>query len=186
MYVILNINDYDWQQREKEDRLCRLVWVINQSSFFVPIKSGWLLQSRVSLFDSLLSVCICLYRTVAKLSDFPFCDIANLKVMLNIRWIWCKQFSKKNCASRKTMKMAWICHLGMEDCLNGHAFKMPALSNHDQNNLISESQNNGGSQVEVQSRSSSEFLYHINHPEDVGAVVTSFCKVIQVCLFTNT
>ena len=71
----------------------------------------------------------------------------------------------------------------MEDCLNGHAFKMPALSNHsDQNNLISESQNNGGSQVEVQSRSSSEFLYHINHPEDVGAVVTSFCKVIQVCL----
>ena len=59
---------------------------------------------------------------------------------------------------------------------------MPALSNHDQNNLISESQNNGGSQVEVQSRSSSEFLYHINHPEDVGAVVTSFCKVIQVCL----
>ena len=80
------------------------------------------------------------------------------------------------------MKMAWICHLGMEDCLNGHAFKMPALSNHDQNNLISESQNNGGSQVEVQSRSSSEFLYHINHPEDVGAVVTSFCKVIQVCL----
>jgi len=66
----------------------------------------------------------------------------------------------------------------MEDCLNGHAFKMPALSNHDQNNLISESQNNG-SQVEVQSRSSSEFLYHINHPEDVGAVVTSFCKVIQ-------
>jgi len=23
----------------------------------------------------------------AKLSDFPFCDIANLKVMLNIRWI---------------------------------------------------------------------------------------------------
>lgn len=68
----------------------------------------------------------------------------------------------------------------MEDCLNGHAFKMPALSNHDQNNLISESQNNG-SQVEVQRRSSSEFLYHINHPEDVGAVVTSFCKVIQVC-----
>ena len=70
----------------------------------------------------------------------------------------------------------------MEDCLNGHAFNMPALSNHsDQNNLISESQNNGnGSQVEVQSRSSSEFLYHINHPEDVGAVVTSFCKVIQV------
>jgi hypothetical protein len=66
----------------------------------------------------------------------------------------------------------------MEDCLNGHAFKMPALSNHDQNNLISESQNNG-SQVEVQRRSSSEFLYHINHPEDVGAVVTSFCKVIQ-------
>jgi hypothetical protein len=72
----------------------------------------------------------------------------------------------------------------MEDCLNGHAFKMPALSNHDQNNLISESQNNGN-QVEVQRRSSSEFLYHINHPEDVGAVVTSFCKVIQVCNFIH-
>ena len=66
----------------------------------------------------------------------------------------------------------------MEDCLNGNAFKMPSLSNHDQNH-VSESQN--GSEVEVQSRrSSSEFLYHINHPEDVGAVVTSFCKVVQV------
>ena len=39
MFVILNINDHDWQQREKEDRFC-LVWVINQNTFFVPIKSG--------------------------------------------------------------------------------------------------------------------------------------------------
>ena len=49
--------------------------------------------------------------------------------------------------------------------------KMPALSNTDQTNLSSE---NGSS-----ARSSAtEFLCHINHPEDVGAVVTSFCKVI--------
>ena len=39
MYVILDINDYDGQQREKEDRFC-FVWVINQNTFFVPIKSG--------------------------------------------------------------------------------------------------------------------------------------------------
>ena len=76
----------------------------------------------------------------------------------------------------------------MEDCLNAglNAFRMPALSNHDQNGHVSvstESQN--GSQVEVQRRPSSEFLCHINHPEDVGAVVTSFCKVVQVCLHIN-
>ena len=71
----------------------------------------------------------------------------------------------------------------MEDCLNGHAFRMPALSNHDPNgHVVSESQH--GSQVEVQRRPSSEFLCHINHPEDVGAVVTSFCKVVQVCVHT--
>ena len=47
----------------------------------------------------------------------------------------------------------------MENGLNGHSlYKMPALNNEKNN---------------------SEFLCHINNPEDVGAVVTSFCKVVQ-------
>lgn len=61
----------------------------------------------------------------------------------------------------------------MENGLNGHALHlnfhaaMPALSN----NPAPESSKSGNS--------NSEFLCHINHPEDVGAVVTSFCKVVE-------
>lgn len=58
----------------------------------------------------------------------------------------------------------------MENGLNGHSqyhfhAAMPALSN----NVASSSK----------SANNSEFLCHINHPEDVGAVVTSFCKVVE-------
>ena len=69
----------------------------------------------------------------------------------------------------------------METGLNAgpEIFTMPALSN-DQNHS-NDPRNNGQS-------STTEFLCHINHPEDVGAVVTSLCKVvedgqIQVCQF---
>ena len=58
--------------------------------------------------------------------------------------------------------------LGIENGLGGPEFEMPALS------AVEESSQSSGSR-----RTSSELLCHINHPEDVGAVVTSFCKVVE-------
>merc|ERR1711944_100569 len=58
--------------------------------------------------------------------------------------------------------------LGMENSLLGceSLTRMPALSNSDQKNGPSTS-------------TTSELFCQINDPDDVGAIVTSFCKVIQ-------
>ena len=58
----------------------------------------------------------------------------------------------------------------MENGLSGPLLEMPALSENPGNSRNSE--NGSGT-------STSELLCNINHPEDVGAVVTSFCKLGQ-------
>ena len=57
----------------------------------------------------------------------------------------------------------------MENGLGCHSLKMPALSQAKTSNGSS----NG------KTTTSSELFCQINDPEDVGAIVTSFCKVIQ-------
>merc|ERR1712203_373454 len=61
------------------------------------------------------------------------------------------------------------CFRGMENGLGCHSLKMPALSQATSN----DSSTNGNTTT------SSELFCQINDPEDVGAIVTSFCKVIQ-------
>jgi hypothetical protein len=56
----------------------------------------------------------------------------------------------------------------MENGLGCHSLKMPALSQ-----ATSNGSSNGNTTT------SSELFCQINDPEDVGAIVTSFCKVIQ-------
>jgi len=57
----------------------------------------------------------------------------------------------------------------MENGLGCHSLKMPALSQATSN----------GSSTNGNTTTSSELFCQINDPEDVGAIVTSFCKVIQ-------
>ena len=56
----------------------------------------------------------------------------------------------------------------MENGLAGPLLEMPALS---------ETPGNAGNSENGTGTSTSELLCKINHPEDVGAVVTSFCKL---------